>query len=269
MSEQSQGPGWWLASDGKWYPPHQAPAVPPPETWGPPPSAPPRSSGLSTGAKVGLAVGASIVGLLVLVVAAALFLGGDESSSSAGTGTAIEGDGEPVDVPDGYALIEGDGVTIAAPEDWEEVAPDDFAMSAEEFERAFPNAPAGMFEQGSRFLTDGSVLVAFDLTDGFASNVNVIRAPGEAPLSMVEDEVESQLQDLGARVSAIDRVGLPVGEALRVEYALDVASPDGSAVAASGVLFYVPRDGRTYIVTVTTGGDNDVADLMADTFRVG
>lgn len=25
MSEVSQGPGWWQASDGKWYPPEQAP----------------------------------------------------------------------------------------------------------------------------------------------------------------------------------------------------------------------------------------------------
>ncbi len=25
MSEVSQGPGWWLASDGRWYPPEQAP----------------------------------------------------------------------------------------------------------------------------------------------------------------------------------------------------------------------------------------------------
>ena len=30
MSEQSQGPGWWLASDGKWYPPESVPAPPPP-----------------------------------------------------------------------------------------------------------------------------------------------------------------------------------------------------------------------------------------------
>lgn len=26
MSDQSQGPGWWQASDGKWYPPEQSPA---------------------------------------------------------------------------------------------------------------------------------------------------------------------------------------------------------------------------------------------------
>jgi uncharacterized membrane protein len=30
MSDTSQGPGWWQASDGKWYPPEQAPASPPP-----------------------------------------------------------------------------------------------------------------------------------------------------------------------------------------------------------------------------------------------
>ncbi len=28
MSDESQGPGWWLASDGKWYPPEQAPGTP-------------------------------------------------------------------------------------------------------------------------------------------------------------------------------------------------------------------------------------------------
>ncbi len=37
MSDTSQGPGWWLASDGKWYPP---------ELWtGPPGSGPPAQPG--------------------------------------------------------------------------------------------------------------------------------------------------------------------------------------------------------------------------------
>ena len=30
MSDVSQGPGWWIASDGKWYPPEQAPQAPQP-----------------------------------------------------------------------------------------------------------------------------------------------------------------------------------------------------------------------------------------------
>lgn len=29
VSEASQGPGWWLASDGRWYPPEQAPGYVP------------------------------------------------------------------------------------------------------------------------------------------------------------------------------------------------------------------------------------------------
>ena len=42
MSDSSQGPGWWQASDGKWYPP----ASPPPS---PPPSGPlPAPSGTGT-----------------------------------------------------------------------------------------------------------------------------------------------------------------------------------------------------------------------------
>ena len=40
MSDTSQGPGWWLASDGRWYPPEQ---------W----TGPPNTSPLSTGAPTG------------------------------------------------------------------------------------------------------------------------------------------------------------------------------------------------------------------------
>ena len=40
MSNTSQGPGWWLASDGRWYPPeshpyHRPPPPPPPGQWPP------------------------------------------------------------------------------------------------------------------------------------------------------------------------------------------------------------------------------------------
>lgn len=52
MSDVSQGPGWWQASDGKWYPPEQAagaapaaaPAGFPPA--GPPPGSPPAGYGI-------------------------------------------------------------------------------------------------------------------------------------------------------------------------------------------------------------------------------
>lgn len=46
MSDAPQGPGWWQASDGKWYPPTAKPGTPPPATppgptaWTPGPAQP-------------------------------------------------------------------------------------------------------------------------------------------------------------------------------------------------------------------------------------
>ena len=40
MSDTSQGPGWWLASDGKWYPPQSAPVAAPPPPQPQPQAAP-------------------------------------------------------------------------------------------------------------------------------------------------------------------------------------------------------------------------------------
>ncbi len=40
MSDQARGPGWWVASDGKWYPPETHPNYRPP----PPPPPQPRSA---------------------------------------------------------------------------------------------------------------------------------------------------------------------------------------------------------------------------------
>jgi hypothetical protein len=37
-ADTSQGPGWWQASDGKWYPPEQIPASPPTPVPTPPPT---------------------------------------------------------------------------------------------------------------------------------------------------------------------------------------------------------------------------------------
>ena len=41
MSDSSEGPGWWIASDGKWYPPEQAPWNRAPNPAGAPPVAGP------------------------------------------------------------------------------------------------------------------------------------------------------------------------------------------------------------------------------------
>lgn len=88
MSEQSQGPGWWVASDGKWYPPHLHPtaaASGTPAAW-PPAWAPTPAPGFgppvpSTGMNGCLKAFLIVLGVgFVLVVAgsvAAVYLGRD------------------------------------------------------------------------------------------------------------------------------------------------------------------------------------------------
>jgi hypothetical protein len=143
-------------------------------------------------------------------------------------------------------------------------------MNREEFAEAFPDAPAGMLEQGVNVFEQGAVLVAFDLSGAaFASNLNIIDVPGEAPLAGIEAEAAAQLESLGGQVLDIGIVDIASGEALRIEYTLAVSLPDGSTQPAAGVQLYVPLDGRTYIITVTTADDAArLADQMIPTFRV-
>lgn len=45
MSDGPQGDGWWIASDGKWYPPEKHPDYKPPPPTAPPPVPPPPPGG--------------------------------------------------------------------------------------------------------------------------------------------------------------------------------------------------------------------------------
>lgn len=278
MSDARQAPDWWQASDGKWYPPEQAPPVPPASEWAPTatPPVPPTSSG-SSGNKVPLII-AGVVGVLVLLALGLVLLSGGDDDDEDSTTTTVE-DTETTrdegsdagDVPDGYAMLEGDGVSLAAPEGWELVAAEDLALGGDDFSNAFPDAPEGMVEQGLGLFENGAVLVAFDFSgEQFADNVNVVEIPGEAPLDEIEGPATQQLSSLGGEVVDSGTVEVASGEALRIEYTLAVALPDGSSVPAEGVQYYMPIDGNTYIVTVSAGsGAADLADAMIETFSVG
>lgn len=61
MSVTPQGPGWWQASDGNWYPPQAMPLTPPP---------PPQKSGFAQGLGIGTGC------LVAIVVAVVLAFGG-------------------------------------------------------------------------------------------------------------------------------------------------------------------------------------------------
>ena len=82
----SPGPGWWLASDGRWYPPESAPQpqaapTPPPQAayaaqpqapaWQPPPQQAPRKSG--KGCLIALAIVGAIGAVIVVLIAFAIY----------------------------------------------------------------------------------------------------------------------------------------------------------------------------------------------------
>lgn len=75
MSDVSQGPGWWQASDGRWYPPQPAaPAAPPPPPPGPPPvpqwGGPPAAKPSNRGCLIALGIvgGLVLLGIVAVVV---------------------------------------------------------------------------------------------------------------------------------------------------------------------------------------------------------
>src|SRR5437773_10456955 len=70
MSAVSQGPGWWQASDGKWYPPESRPgavAPPPPQPTAPAPEQKKRH-GCLLGGLAGVGGIVVLLGLIIVIV---------------------------------------------------------------------------------------------------------------------------------------------------------------------------------------------------------
>ena len=108
MSDISQGPGWWQASDGKWYSPASAPATYQPEPTYPPPvstySPPPPGYSPAVPPRInGLAVTSLVLGILAFVTCAVTGIPGlitgviarrqisESQGSEQGSGLAIGG----------------------------------------------------------------------------------------------------------------------------------------------------------------------------------
>jgi hypothetical protein len=158
MSDSSPGEGWWLASDGKWYPPEQA--VPTAE---PPPAArSPRS--WST-------VHVTLVAAVSLVVGALLGVGLTSSDDDGGSDTASSAqEREPEEEADDEAAAEGD----------EEEEPPPTTEGVEERElQVTSGMTSGVDSIGTRYTSAGALVtnpneglaaydvqVLFNLMDG-------------------------------------------------------------------------------------------------------
>jgi hypothetical protein len=86
MSDTSQSPGWWQASDGKWYPPHLHPnyVAQTQQTYQAPMAAPPprRSHGFV------IAIVSAVVLLVLVGVGVGIYMAAQASAIGPGSGTA-------------------------------------------------------------------------------------------------------------------------------------------------------------------------------------
>lgn len=91
MSDIPQGPGWWQASDGRWYPPADAPAPPGAPATGPPPVTAAPTSGKATATLVLALV--SFVLCPVLPAIAALVIGAQAAREIRESAGRLTGEG--------------------------------------------------------------------------------------------------------------------------------------------------------------------------------
>lgn len=142
MSDQSQGPGWWLASDGKWYPP-QPPQFVQPAKQGP--------NGCAVAAAVVSAL--VIVGMIVAVVLVEQF--GDEIDDA----TSVAGRDNGVEI----TLSEFDRIEVG--------------MSLAEVERIVGGEGALMSSAGSG--ESSAAIYSWDGSGSFGANAHVTFQGGQ------------------------------------------------------------------------------------------
>jgi hypothetical protein len=178
------------------------------------------------------------------------------------------------EVPEGFAEVQGEGVHLAAPEDWQAVdlSEEDFEQVFEDAAEANPELAEALEGQAAQLAAEGAVLFAINPTmASFADNVNVVEVPGAVPsVSELEGQADTIVESFGGDLVGSEMVELPAGEALRVEYTLDLNAADGTPVTAQGFQYYVLGDDNAYVVTVTLAEDSDpsIADDIAETFVI-
>ena len=97
MSDTSQGEGWWIASDGKWYPPEQQPHVGPYGTPNPgsgpnqsrPPQQPTNLWGRFRGLPRGIQIASWIVAGVILLAAIGALTGGNSTKTTSSTNSTV------------------------------------------------------------------------------------------------------------------------------------------------------------------------------------
>jgi hypothetical protein len=125
-------------------------------------------------------------------------------------------------------------------------------------------------------LASGGKLFAIDsstaATTGFADNVNLIAVAGESDVTnpSVESQIRTQLEGIPANdlvFNSGDVNGRPV---LSASYTATVNGADGQPRTVFGRQAYFSADGKTWVLTYTTGAEDtsDTLGTMVQSFTV-
>ena len=230
----------------------------------------------------------ALAGLAILAIAVAACSG---SGSAATTTPTTEATSAPTATPAAPAATAEATATGAAtpatgaagPQTGRiEVADKGFALTLPDGWQSLPLDPAALqsvvqsWPEGSdmRTVMEGQMgsaalqamaLWAFDFSpeataDGVADNLNIMAQPAiKMDLSLVDSMVKAQLgaiEGIGNIESKV--VTLPAGDALRLDYTLDVPDATGATTTVAATQFYLPLASTTLIITFTAGsGDVD------------
>ena len=288
MSDQSQGPGWWQASDGKWYPPEQAPAQPtvPPPTQpvgtAPPAAGPaPTRSGLGTGPIIAIVVAAvAIIGAIVFFATkddgnkknAAATQSSSSSSkssssssrSSSSSSKSTSSSGAPkITAPSGFKVFSNDDdrFAIAIPERLTVI--DLTAADLDQvLQQLSDNNPqlAKLAPQIKNVFQSGGKLFAIDASDasGFNDNVSIISTPGSIDVTSpsTKSQAEEQLSSVQATNVDLQTETFNGRDVLVSSYQASVNNADGTAVTFFGRQALVSTAGQIWFITFSSGADD-------------
>lgn len=290
MSDTPQGPGWWQASDGRYYPPEQhptAPATPSPEPWpapttpsseswqaptgpppgpwqaptGPPPGAwqapglPPPVPPANPRGKRNLVIGivlavAVLIGIVAIIGSRSGGGSGDTAASSAPVAAAT---GQTITTDSGSA-------SLTLPDGWRGASVENGTAGVGQ--QLFPDDAevASRVETNLAVLPRAIVLFGLDpssVESGFTSNVNVLPDPTAPPNLDLAQLGAAELQGV-ERVNASGQVRdkgiVDLGPVKAYSFVYDLGQ-------ASIVAFVIKDAGKVWVLSYSFAAGRDDVEL--------
>jgi hypothetical protein len=163
------------------------------------------------------------------------------------------------------ATIKSEGFAIGLPPGWVkfDLSQNDLQSGISEMQKANPNLASALTGEMASMASQGIKLFAVDkygnfASTGFATNLNVIKLelPGDTSLDQLSEQSVNEMKQQLHTDTPIkffkNRLSVNSGEALRLQYSININTPAGKALDVSFTQYLVINDGYYYIVTFTT-----------------